>query len=258
MKEQSLKRLKQVALLVVMLIAVCSCAGKGPVTKVDLDSFLEDVEKKAYLIQQFRTEFVKTRRSAVFNQQLTVNARLIFHKPGNFLLAMTGDVNVEILSDGQFVTLIHDRNVEETYQVQGDRDLSKFADPLMLLIDHIGTGALRRFRTVKQEQRGDSILMEVEPGSNGNQFERIRSVTIVFSVFGEIRSVNINFKNGDEDRTVFANWALLAEDDPEILDLKGRLKRIAERSGPTAGLANPHPDPTTGSDLPLTVPSGQL
>jgi outer membrane lipoprotein-sorting protein len=257
MKDKSLLHPKHAIPLIGMLIAICSCAGTGPVTKVDLGSFLEDVEKKAYLIQQFSAEFVKTRRSEVFNQPLTVNARLVFQKPGTFLLAMTGDVNVEILSDGHFVTLIHDKKVEETHQVQGERDLSRFADPLMLLIDQIGTGALRRLRTVKQEQREDSILMEVEPAS-GTQFERIRSVTIVFSVFGEIRSVDINFKNGDEDRTVFENWALLAEDDPEILQLKQRLKGIAEKTVPTGGLVQPGPHSARRSLGSLTNPSGQL
>jgi len=252
------RKLQQAILLIGILFAVCSCAGKGSVAKVDLDNFLEDVEKQTYLIQQFSTEFAKTRRSSVFSQPLTVNARLVYQKPGYFLLALTGDVNVEILSDGKSVTLIHDQNVQETHPVQGDRDLRRFTDPLMLLIDQIGTGALRRFRTIRQEQMGDSILIEVAPGTNGNQFERIRSVTIVFSVFGEIRSVDINFKNGDEDRTVFENWALLAEDDPDILQLKHRLKRIAEQSSPTARLTNPDFDSKRGSLGHLTEPPGSL
>jgi len=225
-------RLRTALLLLITSILAGACASKGPMTRIGLEALLEDVEKKSYLIKQFRVEFVKTRQSSVFDRELSVRAMLVYQKPDSFRLSLKGDVNMDILSDGKLITLIHDHRDEETYHVMGERDMAKFTDPLMLLIDGIGNGALRRFQVTKYEQEGDRIIMEVEPG-NGNHFERIRSATLRFSILGEIVSVDIKFKNGDVDKTVFESWALLADDDPEILQMKQLLRgmRAVSASG---------------------------
>ena len=210
-----------------------ACAVKTPISDVDLTTLLEDMEKKAYVIRQFRAELVKTRLSEAFDRRLSVKGTLVFQKPGRFRLLLTGDVNVEVLSDGDYIRLIHDNKDEETYRLRGDRDLSRFADPLMLLINSIGDGGLRKFILVNNGTQDNTLMLEVFLG-NENHFERTERIFLWFSVLGEIRKIKILFKNGNSDETVFESWAMLAENDPEIQELDEKLKKIAEPfdSGP--------------------------
>lgn len=227
MKARSWARIGSV--LVVPLFLVIGACGTAisPNRAVDLGSFIEDVEKKAQFVNQFRADFVKTRKTTVFQKDLTVTGSLVFQKPGRFQLAMNGDINVEILSDGKFVTLIHDKKHEEYFPVRGDRDLTRFEDPLMLLINSIGNGGLRQFNVLETAPLGDSLRVEIAPG-NERHFARIRKVTLRFSQSGEIERVKILFKNGSEDETVFQSWTLLAAEDPEIVRLNRQLRRISE------------------------------
>lgn len=225
-----LKRIcKASAAVFCLMPLLTACATRGSAAPAGLDSLIEGIEKKAYIINQFRAKFVKTRHSAVFNRDLSVEGNLVFQKPNRFWLTMSGDVNADILSDGKIITLIHDQSDEEIFRVEGERDLSRFADPLVLIMQGIGNGELRKFGVVKNVREGNSSVLEVEPGSDNN-FERIKNVSLSFSDFGEINKVLIAFKNGDHDDTIFQSWALLARDDPEILQLNSRLEGIARRS----------------------------
>jgi outer membrane lipoprotein-sorting protein len=211
---------------VLLLLGACGTAV-SPSRSEDLSTFIQDVEKKAQLVNQFRAVFVKTRKTPVFQKKLTVTGHLVFQKPGRFDLTMNGDINVEILSDGKSVTLVHDKKDEEFFQVRGDRDLTRFEDPLMLLINCIGNGGLRQFNVLESVPVGDSLRVEIAPG-NDRRFDRIRKVSLWFAQSGEIERVKILFKNGGEDETVFRSWALLAKEDPEILRLNRKLSRVSE------------------------------
>jgi hypothetical protein len=212
---------------------LAACATKGPAAPVGLDNLIEGIEKKAYIVNQFRAKFIKTRHSTIFNRDLSIQGSLVFQKPNRFWLTMSGDVNADILSDGRVITLIHDQSDKEVFRVEGERDLSKFSDPLVLIMQEIGNGGLRKFAVAKSEREGETNVLEVEPG-NDNHFERIKMVSLSFSDFGEINKVLIDFKNGDRDETVFQSWALLARDDPEILQLNERLEGMARRSAKNA------------------------
>ena len=85
------------------------CTGKNSLENVSLDNLISSLERKSYLIKQFRAEFVKVRRSPVFRRDLTVKGRLVFQRPSKFSLTMSGDANIEILSDGENINLIHDQ-----------------------------------------------------------------------------------------------------------------------------------------------------
>ncbi|MGO9572103.1 MAG: outer membrane lipoprotein carrier protein LolA [Desulfomonilaceae bacterium] len=226
----SIKRsCKACAAAVFLMPLLAACATKAPAVPAGLDSLIEGIERKAYIVNQFRAKFVKTRHSIVFNRDLSVQGNLVFQKPNRFRLTMSGDVNADILSDGRIITLIHDRSDQEVFRVEGERDLSKFADPLVLIMQRIGDGDLRKFAVVKNVHDGNSNILEVEPG-NDTHFERITNVSLSFSDIGEIGKVVIAFRNGDRDETVFQSWALLARDDPEILKLNERLEDMAQRS----------------------------
>jgi outer membrane lipoprotein-sorting protein len=230
------------ALLAVACLAplLAACATKGPAAPVRLDSLIEGIEKKAYIVNQFRAKFIKTRHSTIFNRDLSIQGSLVFQKPNRFWLNMSGDVNADILSDGRVITLIHDQSDKEVFRVEGERDLSKFSDPLVLIMQEIGNGGLRKFAVAKSEREGETNVLEVEPG-NDNHFERIKKVSLSFSDFGEINKVLIDFKNGDRDETVFQSWALLARDDPEILQLNERLEGMARRSAQNAPKTSARP-----------------
>jgi len=220
---------KACAAAICLMPLLVACSAKAPAVPAGLDNLIEGIEKKAYIVNQFRAKFVKTRHSKVFNRDLSVQGDLVFQKPNRFRLSMSGDVNADILSDGKIITLIHDQSDQEVFRVEGERDLSKFADPLVLIMQRIGDGGLRKFAVVKNVHDGSSNVLEVEPG-NDTSFERIRNVSLSFSDIGEIGKVVIAFRNGDRDETVFQSWSLLARDDPEILQLNERLQDMAQRS----------------------------
>lgn len=238
MRPRLLQKLGQVALGIVAAIWLGSCAANGPLRSVDFDSLVQDVEKKANLVRQFRADFTKTRETAMFNRDVSVKGRLIFQKPGKFILTMTGDINVELVSDGNTIHLIHDNKDQEVFQVEGERDLSRFADPLMLLINSIGQGGLRRFRPVKNESQEDLMTVEFQPRNETN-FERIRSVTVQLSSQGEIKKVVMLAIDGERDEIVFDSWRMLAQDDPEILRLDEKLKTLSESASGRGGQSGP-------------------
>lgn len=211
-----------------LLLFIVACASKGPVSQdMSVDGLVQEVERKSYLFRQFRAEFTKTKRTSVFSRDVIVQGNLVFQKPNNFRLLLSGDVNVEILSDGKLISLTHDGVDQEIYQVHGDRDLSRFSDPLMLLLQNIGDGGLRRFAVVNNVAEKDSTLLQIEP-VNDNKFERIKSVALRVSNSGVIKRVGIEFKDGDIDETAFRSWSVLTANDPDILLLNKKLSKLAK------------------------------
>ena len=170
---------------------------------VSLDNLISSLERKSYLIKQFHAEFVKVRRSPVFKRDLTVKGRLVFQRPSKFSLTMSGDANIEILSDGENINLIHDQKDQEAYHLQGERDISKFADPLMMVIQSIGDGGMRRFSLTKKLNEDGSVVLDALPNGQVN-FERIEKAEIAISDIGEIQRVSLLYKDGNRDETLFS------------------------------------------------------
>ena len=215
--------------LCVIFMGLGGCTGRNSMENVSLDNLINTLEKRSYLVKQFRAEFVKVRRSPVFKRDLTVKGRLIFQRPSKFVLTMSGDVNVEILSDGEKLNLIHDQKDIEAYQLQGERDVSRFADPLMMVIQSIGDGGMRRFSLSKKLNNDGSVVLDAQPNGQVN-FERIEKAEISISDIGEIEKVSLLLKDGNRDETHFRSWALLSQDDPAILDLNSRLENLSQSS----------------------------
>jgi hypothetical protein len=230
MGSSHIKRMGDTLLIVFTLMVLVSCASSAPFKQADLDSIMEDMERKAYIVRQFQAQFVKTRSGPLFDRELRVNGRLVFQKLAKMWLTLTGDVTVEILSDGRFVKIVHDNTDEETFSVRGDRDMTKFADPLLLLIASVGNGGLRNLAIVKNVQDDDSWMVEIDP-ANDSSFERIQRVFLWLSHYGEIERVRILFKDGGTDDTVFKSWSVLSEDAPEIRKLNEKLKTISMLPG---------------------------
>jgi outer membrane lipoprotein-sorting protein len=222
-----------------VFIAVClaallgGCATNIKLKNFDLDELVHDIEKKAYVIQAFRAQFVKTRHSAVFNRDLTITGVLVFRKPNIFRLLVTGDINVEIISDGKKIVLIHDGLDHERYELQGDRDLSRFADPLVLLLNQMGNGALRKFAVKTRGTEGDTKRIEIDP-QDATNFERVDRAFVWYGNSGQVEKVKLVFKDGDWDETQFQSWALLPSNAPEIIQLKRRLMDLSAMTGPRA------------------------
>lgn len=215
-----------ILITLVSALVLTSCASRVA-QNGDLEFLLRDLEKKAYVVGQFRAEFHKVKESPLFSHGMRVNGNLTFQKENKFQLVLRGDVNIEVLSDGQFVTIIHDGKDEEFYHVRGDRDRSKFSDPLMTIVNTITAGDLSRFANVTQVRTDELLTMKILPGK-GPDFERIRDVSVDFSESGYIRKVLINFKDGSTDTTVFDSWSMLTQDDPSILKMNAKLEKIAK------------------------------
>lgn len=187
------------------------------------------------MFNQFQADFVKTRRLWLFDKDLTAEGRLIFQKPGRFWMTLNGDIQVEIVSDGKHIKVIHGKSDEEVFPILGDRDRTRFADPLMLLIDSFGTGGFRKFSIERTVQHGDSLLLEIHP-KNELGFESTEKVFLVLSQWGEVQRVTIVYRNGSVDDTVFKSWAILDARGPEISRLNQKLRALAE--SPSTGVSD--------------------
>lgn len=203
-----------------------SCASRGAVND-DLEVLLRDLEKRSYMVGQFRADFHKARKSPIFDKEILVKGVLIFQKENKFQLTLSGDINVEILSDGQFLTIIHNGTDEEFYHFRGERDRSKFSDPLMSMINAITAGDMSKFANVNQTRSGNLMSLQIQPGA-APEFERIQNVWVDFSESGIIKKVVISFKNGSQDTTVFDSWSMLTQDDPSIVKMNARLEYLAK------------------------------
>jgi outer membrane lipoprotein-sorting protein len=223
------KRFLALAILAPAFALLASCAGKAIGTDADFERILSTVEKKANAVSRFRVDFVKTRSSSVFNRALTVEARLIFEKPSSFRLVTSGDVNVEVVSDGKVIVLRHDQKDEEVYDIEGGRDRTVFADPMMLLINGLANGALRRYSILNQATDDDFVTIEVGAAAAGN-VERTEKAILSFSKSGELRKARLVFRNGDEDEFAFRSWSMPARNDPELLELKRKLEMLPRQN----------------------------
>lgn len=223
-------RMTDTVLAIATLTLLVSCGSSAPFKQTNLDVVMEDMERRAHLVNQFQAQFVKKRSGPLFDRELTVNGRLVFQKPAKMWLTLTGDINVEILTDGRHIKVVHDNTDEETFNVRGDRDMSKFADPLLLLINSVGNGGLRNLAIVKDVQDHDSRMVEIDP-TNELTFERIQRVFLWLSQDGEIRRVRILFRDGGTDDTVFKSWSLLSADAQEIRKLNEKLRSVAIKPG---------------------------
>ncbi len=186
------------------------------------------MESKSQFVNQFRATFVKTRHSSVFDRDMTVTGDLVFQKPDLFRLKLTGAVNVEILSDGKIVTVLHDGRDQEIYELKGERDSSRFADPLMALLRSVGSGGLRKFAVLSEKVTPDGLDLVLQP-SKGSEFELIDNVELSVSPKGEMQDVLVHFKNGDTDKTEFKEWSLITSDDPDLMQVREKLSSLSER-----------------------------
>ena len=208
------------------LLLSCCASTSNLIPESDLHSLLKIVEKKAYVVGQFQADFHKVRKSNLFEHETRMKGRLIFQKPGRFQLRLTGDVNLDILSDGDFVALIHDNNDLEFYKTQGERNLSRLADPMMMIVNSLSNGDTSRFAEMKQQKLNNAMLLEIDPGDI-IEFESIQKVNVKFSEQGTIESIEIFFRNGNVEKTVFDSWSLLTQDDPEIIKMNQRIKKLS-------------------------------
>lgn len=212
------------------VLLTCCASTNNRIPESDLHSLLKIVEKKAYVVGQFQADFHKIRKSNLFQHEARVNGRLIFQKPGRFQLNLTGDVHLEIMSDGEFVALIHDNRDLEFFRIQGERDLSKFADPMMLLVNSLSNGDTTRFANMRQNKQEDLTVLEIEPGDL-TEFEAIEKVRVKFSGQGTIQLIEMFFHNGNVERTLFDSWSLLAQDDPKIRTMNERIEKLSAMAG---------------------------
>ncbi|MEW6347432.1 MAG: outer membrane lipoprotein carrier protein LolA [Thermodesulfobacteriota bacterium] len=226
--------------LVLALVGIAGCASKGSVRSLDLKAMLKEAEKKAYIVNQFGVDIEKRKHSGLFKRDMHVQGRMVFQKPDKLRLALKGDVNVEILSNGKVVTLIHDGKDVETFRVKGNADSARFSDPLMQLINGLGTNLLRQFRVVQRTSEGNTCLLEISPGDAG-AFETVEKVYLWLAESGQPAKGRVLFRNGNYDETVFRQWRMLAGDDPEIVELNARLEHLASSAAFPVRGSDPRP-----------------
>lgn len=233
------------------LLLSCCASTNNIVSESDMNSLLKIVEKKAYIVGQFEADFHKIIKSNLFKHEPIINGRLVFQKPSRFQLTLTGATDLQILSDGKFVAIVHDKRDLELYKSEGERDLSRFSDPMMLLVNSLSNGDTSRFANMTQQKHEDSTVLEIEPGDL-SEFEAIKNVKVKFSDQGTIESITMFFRNGNIEKTVFDSWSLLAQDDPKIRTMNEQIGKIASLtdSNPVTNFFQLKPDETLISNSP--------
>jgi len=213
------------------------CAVKTSSGTLDFERIKENMDKKAQLVTRFRLDFTRTRRSCTFDRPLTVQGRLVFQKPDRFRVTTRGDVNVEVLSDGQFLALVHDGKDREIHTLHGDRDRAQFADPLMALLEGFGNGTMTRVAAVPAAAHENTAAIEItsDPSS---RTERKYKILAWFTPDGIIEKARFVSDNGDNDEIRILSWAVLPANDPEIAELERRLQQVKAARSTVPGTRN--------------------
>jgi outer membrane lipoprotein-sorting protein len=200
-----------------------------PTEDVELTELVSEVEKRAYIVQRFRASFIKTKHSTLFEKDMKVEGRLIFRKPDQFKLVTSGDISVSVVSDGSYISVVHDGKDEEIYTIQGQRDTARFADPLLLLVDSIGKGAFHKFGVQEKLLESGETMVEIDP-KDVTSFERVSKALIWLDPTGQFKRVKILFENGNWDETVFLNWSILSEDSADMMRLDQDIRMLRKRA----------------------------
>jgi len=212
--------------LFAVIIETLGCNIETSSLDTSLDSLLNDLHKRINLIRQLRVDFTKTRHSSSFKAPVSVKGTLIYQRPGNFFMRYRGGVDVQVLSNGNIVRIVHDEGLAETFVLNSDRNAGIFSDPWIELIATIGRGGFDKLLTV--ELVGKNELIDIDfVGKNQRPFEHVKRMTLSASHFGEIKHFTVVFSDGDFDEINFDSWSVLLDTDPEIVDLETRLKTIS-------------------------------
>jgi hypothetical protein len=205
-----------------LVFMIVGCGFQKSTLEVDLQDLLDDVQRKTRIIKQFRTDFIKVRISGAFRAPIVVSGLLIYQKPSIFSLRYRGDVNIEILSNGEMVSIIHDNGYRDTFPLAGDGNGILVSDSVMTLIRYIGESGLENFSIMRTERLEDLMAVEMSPPRN-RPFQLVERITLWLSYLGEIKRIKVYFEGGDEEDTVFESWSVLAANDTEIIELEARL-----------------------------------
>lgn len=204
---------------------VGGCAMKTPSGTIDFERIKADMDKKAQIVSRFRVDFTRIRRSSVFNRPITAQGRLVVQKPDRFRIVMCGDVNVEILSDGRMLAVIHDRGDKEIHTLHGDRDRALFADPLMALLEGFGSGSLKQVTGPRDAGDPNMVAIEIPP-RNSSRNDRKHQVLVWFNADGTIDKARFVADRGDNDELQVRSWAVLTANDPDLAELERRLQQV--------------------------------
>jgi hypothetical protein len=220
---------------------VCGCAARGKFTPPPLDELIQDIEKKSHLVENFRADFVKTRRIAAFKSDLTAQGRLVYLHTGGFRLTLTGDVEVEVLSNGTVLSVIHDMRDQEFRMMSGDRDSVPLSDPFILLMQEFGNGILRDCRLKYIDDENDAVVLEVLPGHSA-RLEIMDRALLWLTETGMVSKARIHYLNGNVDTFSFSSWEMLPADHPSLVTAQQSLATLdpaasEARSSTSSGIA---------------------
>jgi len=228
-----------ISVLIAVMVGLIAtgCAVKTSSGTLDFERIKENMDKKAQLVSRFRLDFTRTRRSCTFDRPLTVQGKLVFQKPDRFRVTTSGDVNVEVLSDGRFLALVHDGKDREIHTLHGDRDRALFADPLMALLEGFGNGTMTRVAAVPDAAHENTAAIEItsDPSS---RTERKYKILAWFTPDGIIEKARFVSENGDNDEIQVISWAVLPANDPEIAELERRLQQVKAARSTVPGTRN--------------------
>lgn len=210
---------------IILIISLEGCQFEKPAIEVDLHDLLEDLQKKARIIKQFRADFVRVRTSGAFRVPMVVNGVLVYQKPGIFSLRYVGDINLEILSDGETIIVVHDHGHQDTFVPAGEGNGALVSDTVMSLIQNIGDGGLEKFSILGAEKLEDGMKIEMSP-LRERPFHLVQRITLWISYLGELKRIKVFFDGGDQEDTVFESWSVLADNEPEIVELEARLRDL--------------------------------
>ena len=226
----SYRRIEKVFLILAAsaISLMTACSGPSSLREHNLDNMIDNMERRSETVRQVKAEFTKTRLLNVFNKPMTAKGRLIIQKPSKFRLTLFGDVNLEVLSNGHKVYVIHDLKSQESHTIHGDRDIAQFADPLMMLVQGIGQGALRDYKITSKIRNESEIMLEAIPHRKP-MLERVERAYIWLSSHGVVDRIRIIFRDGGIDDTTFHSWSILAKDDPEVLFLNKSLATFGQQ-----------------------------
>ena len=186
----------------------------------DIHAVLRGLEAKAVQVNSMESNFVQTKKLAMFDKPLILKGKIFLKKPGQFAWHQREPIRYSLVIKGTSVRQWD----EETGQVQevSITDNPSFSAALKQMTEWFSgsyTGLLKDYAVTVRKQ--NPLVLEFIPRQNSASFNLVKKVEVVFREDKRyIQEIYIAEKNGDASRLKFTETKLNADIKPDAWEVK--------------------------------------
>lgn len=207
----------------IKLIPLLFCAlifATKTMAEEDIHAVLAGLEAKAAQVNSLESNFVQTKKLAMFDKPLILKGKIFLKKPGQFAWHQREPIRYSLVIKGGFVRQWD----EETGRVQevSVADNPYFSAALKQMTEWFSgsyTGLLKNYAVTARKQ--NPLVLEFIPRQGSSSFSLIKKVEVAFKEDERyIDEIYIEEKNGDATRLKFTETKLNVDIKPDAWEVK--------------------------------------